>query len=107
MSDQTIQSTTSAPTFATPLLIGLLAFVLFLLFQTSQILRERSALGTAYEGQNGPIQESNKARQQLELIAQKTADLAGRGDVSAQAIINDMARQGIKIDAKKPAATQP
>ena len=103
MSDQAGQPAPSTPNFALPLLIGLVAFALFLVFQTSQILRQRDALSTAYQSQEGPLQESNKVRQQLESIAQKTADLAAKGNTNAQAVIADLARQGIKIDNKKPA----
>ena len=98
MSDQT---GTSAPDLGLPLLLGLAAFALFLLFQTSQILREHSLLSTAYQSQETPLQESNKVRQQLETIAQKTSDLASKGNANAQAIINELARQGIKIDTTK------
>ena len=107
MTDNANPFAPSAPSFAVPLLLGLLALVLFLLFQTSQVLTQRSALSTAYDGQNGPMQDSGKVRQQLESVAQKTADLAARGNANAQAIISEMARQGIKIDTKKPVAAQP
>jgi hypothetical protein len=101
MDGQSEASVFSPPGLGVPLLVGLVAFVAFLAFQTSQILGERSVLSKAYDGQNTQIQDSNKARQQLEAIAQKTAELAGRGNANAQAIIADFARQGIKIDTKK------
>lgn len=105
MYDQTGGPQPSTPNFVFPLLIGLVAFALFLVFQTTQILRERSVLTTAYQGQEVPLQESNKVRQQLESIAQKTAELAAKGNTNAQTIVNDLARQGIRIDTKKPAGT--
>ena len=103
MYDQSGKPEVTPPSLALPVLIGLVAFALFLLFQTSQILRERGLLSNAYQSQDTPLQESNKARQQLESIAQKTAELASKGNANAQAVINEMARQGIKIDTKKPA----
>ena len=100
--NEELQNPVSSPRgFGIPLLIGLIAFAAFLIFQTTQIVRESTTLSTAYEGQNTPLQESKKAREQLEAVAQKTADLAAKGNVNAQAIVADLARQGIKIDAKK------
>jgi hypothetical protein len=84
-----------------PLLIALIAFVGFLGFQTSQVLRERSELTTLHDNQNGPVEESAKARQQLDVIAKKTAELAAKGNTNAQAIVAELAKQGVKIDPTK------
>ena len=84
-----------------PFLIALIAFVGFLGFQTSQVLRERSGLATLYDNQNSPTEESKKARAQLDTIAKKTAELATKGNANAQAIVAELAKQGIRIDPTK------
>ncbi|HLG89934.1 MAG TPA: hypothetical protein VKZ79_22390 [Alphaproteobacteria bacterium] len=89
------------PSLAIPLIIGLLAFVLFLAFQTSQILSARSVLALARANQNGPMEEASKARRQLDTIANRTAELAAKGNTNAQAIVADLARQGIQINTAK------
>ena len=89
------------PNLAIPLVIGLAAFVLMLGFQTAQVISQRSALATAREGQNGPLDESNKVRKQLDTLSQSTASLAGKGNVNAQAVVANLARQGVQIHPPK------
>ena len=97
------------PSLAIPLLIGLAAFVLMLGFQTSQIISQRSAIAATREGQNGPMDESSKVRRQLDALAQSTAGLAEKGNANAQAVIANLARQGVQIHppAKQPDGKQP
>ena len=80
-----------------PFLIVLVSFVVYLGFQTSQLLQQRALIATAHGNQDTPIAEANKVRHQLDGIASKTAALAARGNANAKLVIDDLSRQGIRI----------
>lgn len=84
-----------------PLLLGLAAMVLFLLFQTYALLEQRSALGVAFDSQSQPISDANKVRRQLEALAGGTAQLASKGNLHAQQIVAELAKQGVSLTPPK------
>ncbi len=86
-----------APATIVPVLIALIAFVLFLCLQTSQLLREHAGLATLRDNQAAPMAESAKVRTQLDALFAKTAELARNGNPRAKAIIDDAARQGVTV----------
>lgn len=84
-----------------PLLLGLVALVLFLAFQTYALLQQRAALQAAFEGQVQPTADASKLRQQLDTLAGGTAELARKGNERAQQIVSDLAKQGVAITPPK------
>lgn len=84
-----------------PFLIVLVSFVVYLGFQTYQLLQQRALIKTAHSNQNAPIAEANKVRHQLDSIAGKTAALAARGNANAKLVIDNLSRQGITISPPK------
>jgi len=90
----------------TRLQLALLTLALFVMvvFQTVQLVRERSTLAEVWANQEPTIQEGVRLRRQLDALATETARLAADGDVGASAIIDDLRRQGITI--KPPAAAR-
>ena len=83
------------------LLTIMLAAGLFLLagLQALMLLHERQALKTSHTGQEAAVQQANHMRSQLQAVATKTARLAADGDDNARAIIDDLRRQGINVEA--------
>jgi len=90
----------------TRLQLALLTLALFVMvvFQTVQLIRERSTLGEVWANQEPTIQEGVRLRRQLDALATETSRLAADGDAGASTIIDDLRRQGITI--KPPAATR-
>lgn len=85
-----------------PLLIGLVALVAFLGFQSVELWAVRGALDTQRESQSNAIEASQKMRQQLNTIASKTADLAQKGDPDAKALVDAYAKRGLQFVPAKP-----
>ena len=65
-------------------------------------MAERWAIAATNENQSGPIAESKKVRQQLDVIAAKTAELANKGNADAKQIVADFAKQGVTLNPPKP-----
>lgn len=85
-----------------PLLIGLVALVAFLGFQSVELWQVRGTLDTQRESQNNAIDASQKMRQQLNTIASKTAELAQKGDPDAKALVDAYAKRGLQFVPAKP-----
>jgi hypothetical protein len=86
--------------------LGLVTLALFLLvvFQTIQLVRDRTRLAEATVAQEPTMQEAQKLRRQLDTLASGTARLAADGNANAAAIIEDLRRQGIAF--RPPAGAQ-
>lgn len=81
-----------------PVILVVLSLFLLLSFQTYQAIRDQSALSNLRASQEQMVQESLKLRHQLELLAGDTAQLAAGGDAGAQAIVDQMKKQGISLN---------
>ncbi len=79
--------------------LTLLSFVvlMFLAFQTTQVMRERGVLRQAYAQQDKPVDEAQKLQAQLAGLATGTAKLAQEGNKNAQAIVARLKEMGITI----------
>jgi len=95
MSDQLPNPSARSP--FVPLLIALVALALLVLSQTFSLIRDREILSAARDGQNAAFGEAGRMRQQLEVLAGKTAELAQKGDADAKAIVADFAKRGVNI----------
>lgn len=87
-----------------PLAVGLLAMLIWVVFQASQMVRERGNLKQVYANQEEPLQAAQKMRTQMDVIASGTVKLAREGNANAKMIIQALADRGITIDpdAKTP-----
>ena len=97
------QRNSERPDLLGPLALVVVTLVIWLAFQTSQIMSERAALQTASASQETTIQEAQKIRAQLDSIARRTAELAARGNQGAQAIVDDLRKRGVTINPTPPA----
>ena len=91
-----------------PVLLLALSLLAMIAFQTWQLLQQRTNLDTLLVNQEPAVEESRRIRAQLQSIAQGTADLALLGNQNAQAIVDELAQQGITVTGSAgPAATTP
>lgn len=83
------------------------AFFLTVAFQTFELIRKHSNLQTALDGQQAPLEQALRIRQETEQMAGDTAALADKGDTNAKAVVDEMRRQGIalRVPPAQPAPT--
>ena len=85
-----------------PVVIVAASFFVLIAFETGYTIHDRDALAEQQRLQEPAVQEAIKLRQKLEGLAGKTAQLAAEGDEGAQAIVDQMKRQGITMTPPKP-----
>lgn len=81
-----------------PMLLGLLALVLWFGFQTTQLIQERGAIDTRKANQEKIYANAQKMRAQLDAIAAGTSRLAQQGNTHAQQIVMALRARGISIN---------
>ena len=96
---------TSRSVFA-PLLLGGLAVLGWLGFQTWQFYVERQALQAAYASQQQTVDSSAKLRASLDTLAADTQRLADSGNPNARALVDELKKRGVTISTT-PANTAP
>ena len=82
-------------------LLGI-ALLLWVGFQTTQLLRERQGLRTLREGQEAQVQTSQKVRASLDAVATGTLKLSEQGNPNARLIVDELRKRGVTIN---PTAT--
>lgn len=92
-----------------PLLLGLLAVVGWIGFQAWVLEQDRRQLQETRDGLQPTLERAARMRQSLDLLAADTQRLAEAGHAPARALVDELARRGITIDAAKapPAAAAP
>jgi len=90
------------------LLITLVGLVIFVGGLTVSSISDYSMLVTARTGQTNVIQQDTRMRQQLTTLAGGVARMAQSGDADAQSIVDQFARNGIKLaPPAQPSAPSP
>jgi hypothetical protein len=84
-----------------PLILVVVSLFVLMAFETGEAIHERSALADQRRSQETTWQEAIKLRQQLELLAGKTAQLAAEGDEGAKTVVDQMKRQGVSLNPPK------
>ena len=82
-----------------PLILTVVSLLVWFGFQTVQLVLERSDLSQLKGNLEAAMQESQKARAQLEALITKTAELASQGNASAKTVVEELERKGIPIKA--------
>ncbi len=82
-----------------PLILTIVSLLIWFGFQTVQLVVERGNLKLVKGNFEAPMQESQKVRAQLEALISKTAGLAKQGNASAKAVIEELEKRGIPINA--------
>jgi hypothetical protein len=87
-----------------PLIILLIALVLWFGFQSLQLASERANLGEARGHQEAAMQEAQKLRTQFESLINKTSELANKGHAGAKLVMEELQKRGM---AAQPEAISP
>jgi len=84
--------------------LSLVSFVLvvFLGFQTTLLLSDRAALQQLRMGQDKPLEQVAKVKEQVNALAVGTLKLAKGGNKNAENIIGQMKKAGIDIQDQAP-----
>ena len=92
------EQTASRSAFA-PLLLGLLAVLGWLGFQTWQFYMERQALQAAFASQQQTVDSAGKLRATLDTLAADTQRLADAGNPNARTLVDELKKRGVTINA--------
>lgn len=105
MDEMLSHTESSARSVFWPLVIFGVATTSWSAFQAYQLVQEHEALKKLHANQETLVQNSAKLRAQLDGIAADTLRLANAGNANAQAIVNELRRRGVTINAESaPAA---
>jgi len=88
-----------------PLVITLVALIIYFAFQTFSLLGERGSLGQVKNSQDNALQEAQKIQSQFRTLVTKTGELAEKGHAGAKLVMDGLQRQGMGMagSAKPPA----
>ena len=78
-----------------PLMIMLIALLLWFGFQSLQLATERANLGEARGHQEAAMQEAQKLRTQFESLISKTSELANKGHAGAKLVMEELQKRGM------------
>jgi len=90
-----------------PLLLIIVAFLGWTIFETAQLIRERSALKQTWSTQAAPIAQAQKIRAAANSMATRTKALADAGDPNAQVVIAQLRQRGITINPNASVQSPP
>jgi len=82
-----------------PLLIALVALLLYFAFQTAELVRARGQLAQLRDGQTAALTDGAKIHAQFDALAGGTATLAQSGNTEAKTILAEFTRRGIAFRA--------
>jgi hypothetical protein len=88
-----------------PLLLGGLALLLMLGWQTVLLAGERSALQAGHASQQQTVDNAGTLRAQLDALAADTQRLADVGNPNAALLVTELKKRGITINPAAAAAT--
>lgn len=84
-----------------PIILVVVSLFVLMAFETGEAIHDRGALSDLRRSQEPTWQEAIKLRQQLELLAGKTAQLAAEGDEGAKTVVDQLKRQGVTLNPPK------
>ncbi|HTV50524.1 MAG TPA: hypothetical protein VME21_05010 [Steroidobacteraceae bacterium] len=92
--------------FLPGLLLGVAVLGAFV-FQTAELLYQRSAVRAAILAQQAHIEQSQKLRAALDALAASTLRLADSGDPNAKLVVDELRKRGININPNGPPLSAP
>lgn len=84
--------------FSLGLLLGAMTLAIATGFSMMQSFEDRGSLRVAMNNLEGPLQQGQRVRVQVETIAKSVARLADQGNPNAREVIEALRRQGITIN---------
>ena len=88
-----------------PVLLGTLALLLGLGWQSYLLMMDRDALQNAHGGQQQTVDNAGKLRASLDALAADTQRLADGGNASAALLVTELRKRGITINTSANAKT--
>lgn len=88
-----------------PLLLGSLALLGWLGFQTQQLLNERQTLQGGYASQQQTVDSAGKLRASLDALAADTQRMADGGNPNAKLLVDELRKRGITISTAATSST--
>jgi hypothetical protein len=92
---------THRPGVGLTLALVVVSWSAWVVFQTTQLVSERTNLERLKVGQESAFQQSVKTRAEIDSIANDLARLAAQGNSGAQLIVTELQKRGIRIDPSK------
>ena len=92
---------THRPSVRLTLALVVVSWSAWVVFQTTQLVSERTNLERLKVGQESAFQQSVKTRAEIDSIANDIARLAAQGNSGAQLIVTELQKRGIRIDPSK------
>ena len=89
---------------AWPLILTMVALLVWFAFQTFQLFVERNSLSELKTNLEQAMQEAQKMQVQLQSLIKQTVELADQGNAAAKTAVSELEKRGIPI---KGAAPQP
>ncbi len=83
-----------------PVVLICLAFFVITAFQAQQMLRERANLAAIQAAQMPAMEQGQKLRAQLDLLAGETVRLAEAGNQGAKEVVDQMQKLGVTMRHK-------
>ena len=87
---------------ALPLILTIVAVLIWFAFQTVQLFLERNNLSTMKTNLDSAMQESQKMQAQLQSLITKTVELANQGNPAAKVAVEELEKRGIPIKGVSP-----
>jgi hypothetical protein len=81
-----------------PLILLVVAFLVWTVFQTFELVRERSVLAQTRSLQAASITQAQKIRAATDSLASKTQKLADGGNPDAQLVVSQLKQRGITVN---------
>ena len=94
------------PASSLPFILTLTALLIYFVFQTLQLLNERSNLAMVKSNQDGAIQEAQKVQAQFKTLVGKTSELADQGHAGAKMVMEELFKRGIGSPQAAPPETK-
>jgi len=89
-------------TLELPVALTAVALLLYLAFQTVELVRDTQSLIAIAHNQDTPLQETGRLKQAVDSLASELSQLAHDGDANAQQVIDEMAKQNIRLQPAQP-----
>ena len=102
---QTPQRTSQVRSAFVPVLLGTLALLLGLGWQSFLLITDRDGLQAAHAGQQQTVDSAGKLRASLDGLAADTQRLADGGNASAALLVTELRKRGITINTQAGAAS--
>jgi Tfp pilus assembly protein PilE len=87
---------------ALPLILTMVALLVWFAFQTFQLFVERNSLSELKTNLEQAMQEAQKMQLQLQSLIKQTVELADQGNAAAKTAVSELEKRGIPLKGSAP-----